>query len=126
MTTRYGTIILAAQLTFGLAASAQEHLEPEEGILNQRESRLDYAMRLREVLLKDAANHHLARMVCLPAFEPEWIVTLVREDGQDPDAPHSYFVEYVGAEKSYFLQGSLREFAQKSHARPLTVRQLNP
>lgn len=99
MITRYGAFILAAQLTFGLSASAQDHLEPEEGILNQRESQLEYAKRLREVLLKDAAGYHLARMVCLPAFEAEWIVTVVRENGQDLDAPHSYYVEYVGAGK---------------------------
>ena len=41
MIARYGTLILAAQLTFGLSAWAQDHLEPEEGILNQRESRRD-------------------------------------------------------------------------------------
>jgi hypothetical protein len=52
--------------------------------------------------MKDAASYHLARMVCLPAFEPEWMVTVVREDGEDFDVPHTYFVEYVGAETKPF------------------------
>src|SRR5947209_8520661 len=98
MIARYGTLVLAAQLAFCLSASAQEHLEPEEVILNKPEWEWKYAKRLREVLLKDAAHYHLARVVCLPAFEPEWVVTVVRKDGEDFDAPHSYFVEYVGAE----------------------------
>lgn len=113
MMTRYGTLILAAQLILGVSASAQDHLEPEEGILNQPAWRWDYAERLREVLLKDAAFYHLARMVCLPSFEPEWVVTVVREDGKDFDAPHSYYVEYVGAETILFHAKNARRLTVK-------------
>jgi hypothetical protein len=119
MITRYGTLILAAQLTFCLSASAQDHLEPEEGILNQPEWQWDYAKRLRDVLLKDAASYHLARMVCLPAFEPEWVVTVVREDGEDFDAPHSYYVECVGAEKKLFRQRDAESLTVKKSRAPL-------
>jgi hypothetical protein len=41
-------------------------------------------------------------MVCLPAFHPEWAVTLVLEDGPTLDAPHTYYVEYVAARSKLF------------------------
>src|SRR5689334_10917659 len=102
MTARYATWILAAQFTLCLTAPAQDHLEPEEGLLSQPEWRWDYGQRLREVLLKDAAPYHLARVVCLPAFEPEWVVTVIREEPKKLDGPHTYYVECVVAEKRLF------------------------
>jgi hypothetical protein len=96
---RSAMIVPAMILAFGLSAPAQDHLEPEDGVLNQPDWSWDYSKKLREVLLKDAASYHLARMVCLPAFEPEWAVTVVREKVKDFDDPHTYFVEYAGAEK---------------------------
>jgi hypothetical protein len=102
MTARYATLILAVQSTLCLTASAQEHLEPEQGLLNQPGWQWDYAQRLREVLLKDAAGYHLARMACLPAFEPEWVVTVVREEPKDHDGPHTYYVECAVAERKLF------------------------
>ena len=85
MTARYSTLILATQFMFCLSASAQDHLEPEQGMLNQSKTRWDYGQRLREVLMKDASLYHLARMVCLPSFEEEWVVTVVREEPKDLD-----------------------------------------
>jgi hypothetical protein len=102
MITRYAVAVLAMQLVHGLSATAQDHLEPEAGILNMPDSWWDYSKRLRNVLMKDAAGYHLARMACLPTFETEWVVTLVREDGDDPDDPQTYFVEYVGAESRLY------------------------
>jgi hypothetical protein len=101
MTTRWLTFV-AMVLVSWRGSLGQDHLEPERGILNTPDFGWDYSKRLREVLLKNAANHHLARMVCLPSFEPEWMVTVVREDGEDFDAPHTYYVEYVGAESKLF------------------------
>jgi hypothetical protein len=102
MTARYATLILAAQFTSYLSASAQDHLEPERGMLNQSRIQWDYGQRLREVLMKDASLYHLARMVCLPAFEEEWVVTVVREDPKDLDGPHTYYVECIAAERKLF------------------------
>jgi hypothetical protein len=116
---RYGTLVLVAQLTLGFSASAQDHLEPEEGTLNQQEWQWDYTKRLREVLLKEAASFHLARMVCIPAFEPEWVVTVVREDGEDVDAPRTYYVEYVGAERRLFRPRNSQSVTVKKSRAPL-------
>jgi hypothetical protein len=102
MIARYVVVVLAMPLVSGPSASAQDHLEPEAGNLNTPDYAWDYSKRLRDVLLKDAASYHLARMVCLPSFETEWVVTVVREDGKDLDDPHTYFVEYVGAESKLF------------------------
>src|ERR1700722_8498605 len=102
MIARYAVLVVAMQLILGPSASAQDHLEPEAGILNTPVFHWDYSKRLRDVLLKDASSYHLARMVCLPSFETEWVVTLVREDGEDLDDPQTYFVEYVGAESKLF------------------------
>ena len=55
----HGTLILALPLAFCLPALAQDHLEPEEWVLNQREWQRDYAARLREVLFKHAESNHL-------------------------------------------------------------------
>jgi hypothetical protein len=97
MTARCATLILAAQCTLCLSAGVQDHLEPEPGILSQPRWQWDYAQRLREVLLEGATGNHLARMVCLPSFEPEWVVTVVREEAKDLDTPHTYYVESVVA-----------------------------
>ena len=80
MTIRYATLFLALHLTFCLAVSAQEHLEPEQGMLNQPKIFWDYGQRLREVLMKDASLYHLARLVCIPTLGTEWMVTVVRVD----------------------------------------------
>jgi hypothetical protein len=117
MTARYASLILAAQFTLGLTARAQDHLKPEEGMLNQSTIRWDYGQRLREVLMKDASRYHVARMVCLPAFETEWVVTVVREDPKDFDGPHTYYVEYVVAERKLFPpKESQGVMAKKSRA----------
>jgi hypothetical protein len=41
-------------------------------------------------------------MICLPSFEKEWVVTVVREDPKDLDGPHTYYVECVVAERKLF------------------------
>ena len=79
MTARHTTLFLAAQFTLCLTASAQDHLEPERGMLNQSRIGRDYGQRLRQVLMKDASLYHLGCLVCLPSFEEERMVTLVRE-----------------------------------------------
>jgi hypothetical protein len=119
MPARLATLVLATQFTLCLTASAQDHLEPERGILNQAEWQWNYSLKLREVLLKDAGGYHLARMVCLPAFEPEWVVTVVRQDGEDRDAPQTYFVEYVAAEKKLFPPNEAQGVKAKKSRAPL-------
>jgi hypothetical protein len=117
MIARYAVLVLATQLISCHTTSAQDHLVPEEGILNRSEASWSHAKVIREVLLKDAATYHLARMVCLPAFQRKWVVTLVREDGQDWDAPHTYYVEYVGAVKKLIPpRGSGSVSVKKSRA----------
>ena len=54
------------------------------------------------MLLKDLAGNHLARMVCLPTIGPEWVVTVVRDEPPDFDAPQTYHVEYVVADRKLF------------------------
>ncbi len=78
-------------------ALAQDHLDPESGVVNAPDYRWDYAKKIRQVLLKDAAPYHLAAMACLPSFEPEWVVTLVRDEEKNNAMKPSYYVEYVGA-----------------------------
>lgn len=120
MISRFGTLIVAAHLTFCLPASAQDHLEPEQVIFNQPEWMWNYAKCVREVLLKDASSYHVARMICLPSlFPPEWVVTVVRENGKDDDAPQTYYVEYVGAEKKLFRADDPKSLTVKKARAPL-------
>jgi hypothetical protein len=72
-----------------LDASAQDHLVPELGSLN--DLGVDYAKSLRDVLLKDAAFHYRARVICLAFGEPAWVVTLTC----DGDGPPAYFIEHA-------------------------------
>ena len=60
MIARYAALVLAMQLAICIPTTAQSHLEPERGILNQPEWEWSYAKRLREVLLRDAGSYHLA------------------------------------------------------------------
>ncbi|AGA28456.1 hypothetical protein [Singulisphaera acidiphila] len=120
MIARFAVVILASQWIACLCASAQSHLEPENGILNATDSTWNSSKRIREVLLKEATYYHLARMVCLPSFdEPEWVVTVVRQDGEELDAPHTYFVEYVGAETKLFLAKGAQDVQVKRSRAPL-------
>jgi hypothetical protein len=99
---RYAALVLFAYISICTSASAQNHLEPEEAAFSQPEVLWKYAKRLHDVLLQDAAKCYVARMVCLPSFENEWVVTVVREDRPDFDAPHTYYVESVSANHKLF------------------------
>jgi hypothetical protein len=91
---------------------AQDHLVPEAGILNAADYRWSYSKKLRTVLLREATPYFTARLVCIPSFDPEWMVTVIREceEGQyAPDHPHTYFVEYTGAEKSLWYAKKFRK-----------------
>ncbi len=70
---------------------AQEHLEPEQGSFNEPEGSVAFTQLLRSVLLKDAALHYRARVVCVPAGRAPWVVTLVDTDVERP----SFFVEFA-------------------------------
>jgi hypothetical protein len=119
MTARHATLFLVAQLTLCLTVSAQDHLEPERGMLNQSRIGWDYGQRLREVLMKDSSLYHVARMVCLPSFEEEWMVTLVREGPNDLDGPHTYYVECVVAERKLFPPKESQGVAAKKARAPI-------
>jgi len=50
MVARIVVVVLTVQLISGPSASAQDHLEPEAGILNTPDFEWDYSKRLRDVL----------------------------------------------------------------------------
>jgi hypothetical protein len=121
MILRYAVAIVAMLLIHEPSAMiAQDHLEPEAGVLSPG-SDLDYAKRLRDVLMEDAAKSHLARMVCLPSFDPEWMVTVVREKGERFNAPHTYFVEYVVAETKLYRAENAQDLKVKRVRAPLDL-----
>jgi hypothetical protein len=128
MNARRVVLVLVMFLAPCLAATAQDRLEPEASGLNATDLDWNYFREIRTVLLKHAAEDHLARMICLPAFEPEWVVTVVREDREDDAAPHTYFVEYVRAEKRLYPPRNARDVpVQRSRAAldPETAESLN-
>ena len=102
------TILAVLTLISALSPSAraQDHLEPEEGILNADRDDWNYATKLRRMLMKDAAFYYVARMICLPSSDPEWVVTLAVEDNDvlTPGDKVAYVVQYVGAEKNLWDQ----------------------
>lgn len=98
-------------LTSGIAVRAQDHLEPEVASLSEYDFHWDYVKKLRQVLLKDASEYYMARMLCIPSFEPEWVVTISREceGGFEDDHPHSYLVEYARAKKHLWHEKKFEE-----------------
>jgi hypothetical protein len=92
-------------------ASAQDHLEPDSGFLEAYDFEWEYKGKLRAVLLRDRSAYHPARMMSAPAFEPEWVVTVVRkEEGGDPREPRrAYFVEYAAAARRIYPEKEFRE-----------------
>jgi hypothetical protein len=76
------------------SALAQDHLEPERRSLNEALPLLEYKLGLHKALLKGAATHYRARIICEPAFRRRWVLTLVCEE--EEGAPPVYFVEYAG------------------------------
>jgi hypothetical protein len=92
----------------GSHASAQDYLEPERGSVNDSQASLDYYLRLHKALLKDAAFHYRARVICEPAFRPRWVVSLVCDAGHlvgDGKNHSAFFIEYrtlvAGADGSF-------------------------
>ncbi len=81
---------------------AQHHLEPEDGSINESSDRGEHARRIRETLLKDTPFYNVARMICSPALEPEWVVTVVGVEKSRYEGPRSYFVEYVAVDKKLY------------------------
>ncbi|WP_435008768.1 hypothetical protein P12x_000030 [Tundrisphaera lichenicola] len=62
-------------------AIGQDHLIPENGHLNEDKSTNDYNSTLVDILGIDSdKSNYIARMVCLPAFEPEWAITITEVD----------------------------------------------
>jgi hypothetical protein len=81
--------MVAVAILTGSAVSAQDHLIPEEGSLNDRG--VDHARTLRRAFFKGAElDAYRARVVCVPSFKPAWAATLVCDD-QDGDRP-AYFI----------------------------------
>jgi hypothetical protein len=109
-------LMVSVLLASGAVVFAQDHLVPEEGLLNAADFRWKHSEKLRTVLLKDATQYFTARLVCNPAFDPEWVVTVVRECGEknyEPDHPHRYFVEYACAEKNLWYAEEYRNVKVK-------------
>ncbi len=82
---QWPVLALIAHFFLCPAARAQDHLEPEEGAFSKPQDESDYHNRVRDVLLKDPASDHIARMICLPSFKPEWVVTVAEESDPDDD-----------------------------------------
>jgi len=79
-------------------ALAQDALEPEGGILNSDEMEWSYAEKVRDKLLKQEEAYFGARVIALPSFESEWVLTLTTEyDGKNKI---HYVLEYAEAGKS--------------------------
>jgi len=96
MNVRLSIALLAILPAVGRMAPAQDELMPERGSLNEIKPQRDHAKKLRTVLLKDAAPHYHARMICCPSFDPEWMITIVREGETEP------------------FRGTVREMVQKN------------
>jgi hypothetical protein len=108
MIARYAFFVSFMHILMCAPVLGQRHLEPEEGIHGQSAWQWNYARRLREALLPGAArpysaSPYVARMLCLPSFESEWVVTVVREDRPNLDAPHTYYVESLSANHRLFF-----------------------
>ena len=81
------TVILCAGmaiLMFGCSTSdqrawleAHQHLAPEPGLLAEFDS---YDHKIRTVLSEGYGRDVLFRMICIPSFEPEWMVGIEKDD----------------------------------------------
>jgi hypothetical protein len=90
------SLTVAAVILTGRAVSAQDHLIPELGSLN--DLGVDLAGHLRRDLFKGAEfDHYRARVVCVPSFKPAWAATLVCDD-EDGDRSASYSILYAELE----------------------------
>ena len=104
---------LSVLLVSGAAVFAQDHLVPEDGN-TERERTTDGIIRknFRAVLLKDAAQYFTARLVCNPSFDPEWVVTVVRECAEknnEPDHAHRVLRGVCRGRKEPLVCGELSE-----------------
>ncbi len=79
---------VSAQLTSVSWVPSQEHvavqpvLEPVPGFFSTHKREFEYLVRVRRTLLKSVGNYPSARMVVVPAFEPEFAVS-IEPDGEE-------------------------------------------
>ena len=80
------TPLFLVLLLFGCATPTSrhhldDHLEPDLGILSGSAQNDLYHLKIRVVLRDGFAAGVLLRMVCVPSFEPEWMVFLREDNG---------------------------------------------
>lgn len=106
------SVVVAASICLAGSANvhAQSHLVPESSIWDAPGYKWRYAEKLRATLLKDAPHYYLARMICLPAFDKEWVVSVVAEDEHQPflQDKGTYVVEYAVVEKQLWEEKEFR------------------
>lgn len=67
-------LIITSLSTFG--QSGEDHLEPAEGYFNMYKYRYDYYPFIYKHLIKDLSDRPIARMLTLPSFEPENVLSI--------------------------------------------------
>ncbi|MEQ9166613.1 MAG: hypothetical protein RLO12_10175, partial [Fulvivirga sp.] len=65
-----------------LVANAQDHLEPNNGLFEEYEFRLEYFSQIREILFDGLSEQPYAQMVIIPSFSKELVWQLNEEGGK--------------------------------------------
>lgn len=60
----------------------QDHLEPEQGDLVDYKFSLDYHTQIRSILLDSLGDKPIIRMIVLPSFSPEYVISLEKVENK--------------------------------------------
>ncbi|WP_435005382.1 hypothetical protein P12x_003270 [Tundrisphaera lichenicola] len=97
-------------------ALAQDHLEPEVGIMYADKTSYEYCQNLNELFFSKSPSDYLARMFCRPGFgKPQWCVTVYKDKKQN------CVVEFIVAEKSIDHKKDSLSIKVKRESQPIDL-----
>jgi hypothetical protein len=71
--------ILFLAILLAIKAKCQDYLEPENGILSTNKSSDGHYLVIKKYLTHDLSNRSTARVIVMPAFSPEYIVSVEQD-----------------------------------------------
>ncbi|GAA4400778.1 hypothetical protein GCM10023187_14290 [Nibrella viscosa] len=80
-------------------APADDHLEPEAGYFADFNFRHEYYPHIRNLLLKNLSQNPVARVLVLPTFAPEYVISIEKDKRWD-----TYFLICAEARENIFQQ----------------------
>lgn len=95
-------------------APADDHLEPEAGYFADFNFRHDYYPHIRNYLLKNLSQNPVARLLVLPTFSPEYVISIEKDPRRE-----NYFLVYAEAQENIYQKPAKEGILVTMHRIPI-------